>query len=346
MKYQPLLELTRGAVVESVHSGAIAVAEASGKMVAWAGDPRAVAFLRSSAKPFQAIPLIESGAARAFDFTPCEIALACASHSGSAQHVETVRAMQAKAGLREDHLGCGAHPVEDEATTERLIRAGEAPTPVYHNCSGKHTGMLAVAQHCGWPLDNYLDPQHPLQQLILRDFAELCGMEAGEVQIGVDGCSAPNFAVPLANAAAAFARLADPVHTQHAEALDTIFTAMTTCPEMVQAPGGFDTVLMQIGAGRFVVKRGAEAYAGIGIVPGALGAGSPALGIVIKIADGGARATMPVAVSVLRQLGALSPEDEQRLAEAGFALPQPVRNWRGTVVGEARGVFRLERPGD
>lgn len=343
MTFQPLLELTRGPLVESLHCGAVAVADTSGRLIAWVGDPQTIAFLRSSAKPFQALALIESGAARAFGFTPREIATACASHTGSALHVETVRGMQAKAGLREAHLGCGAHPVDDEAMATHLIRAGEQPTPLYHNCSGKHTGMLAVAQHCGWSLDNYLDSQHPLQQRILRDFAALCGMEVGDVQIGVDGCSAPNFAVPLANAATAFARLADPAGNAHADALHTIAHAMTTCPEMVQAPSGFDTVLMEIGAGRFVVKRGAEAYTGLGLAPGALGAGSPALGVAFKIADGGARATAPVAVSVLRQLGALTAEDQRKLDSAGFAVPQLVQNARGGVVGETRAVFALER---
>ncbi|MGQ0605239.1 MAG: asparaginase [Anaerolineales bacterium] len=343
MTFQPLLELTRAGLLESQHSGAIAVADAAGRLVAWAGDPHAVVFLRSSAKPFQAIPLVETGAAQAFGFTACEIALACASHSGSAQHVAMVQSMLMKAGVSEAHLGCGAHPVDDEDSTAQLIRAGERPTPVYHNCSGKHAGMLAVAQHCGWSAEEYLDPRHPLQQMILRQFAELCGLPVPEVCVGVDGCSAPNFAVPLVNAAMAFARLADPHTTAHADSLQVIFNAMTTCPEMVQAPGGFDTVLMEVGERHLVAKRGAEAYMGIGIVRDALGTGSPALGIAFKIADGASRATVPVAISVLRQLGALSPGAEQRLAAAGFPLPQPVKNWRGFVVGETRTTFSLER---
>jgi L-asparaginase II len=343
MTFEPVLELTRGGQVESVHFGALAVADARGQLLAWVGDPQAVTYLRSSAKPFQALPLIETGAAQALGFTPREIALACASHSGSQLHIETVRGMQVKAGLRESDLGCGAHPVEDEASTAQLIRAGQAPTPIYHNCSGKHTGMLAVAQHCGWPLDTYLDPQHPLQQHILRDFAALCGMDPEQVRLGVDGCSAPNFAVPLANAATAFARLADPGTTAHADGLRAIFGAMTTHPEMVHAPGGFDTVLMQVGAGRWVCKRGAEAYLGMGIAPGAMGSGSPAVGLALKIADGGARATPLVVMEALRQLHALTDEDQRPLAAAGFALPQPVKNWRGTLIGEARAVFALQR---
>jgi L-asparaginase II len=332
MPYLPVLELTRGDLVESLHYGAVAVADARGRLVASYGDPQTVTFLRSSAKPFQALPLIESGAAQAFGLTPREIALACASHTGLDLHAETVRGMQQKIGVREGDLLCGAHPVE-----------GFAPTPNRHNCSGKHVGMLAVARHLGLPLADYLDPQHGVQQAILAAFAETCEMDAAAVGVGVDGCSAPNFAVPLLSAATGFARLADPedLPPPRAAALRAIFSAMTSHPEMVRAPGGFDTELMRLRPGVIVAKGGAEGYQALGLARGALGGDSPALGIALKIADGASRAVPAVALEILRQLGALGEAEVAALRAFGFGPRRPLKNWRGLEVGEARTCFEL-----
>jgi L-asparaginase II len=346
MPYLPILEYTRGAIVEAQHLGAVAVADARGQLIAAYGDPQTVTFMRSSAKPFQALALVESGAAEAFGFTPREVAIACASHRGLDMHAETIRGLHAKIGVGEADLLCGAHPLEDPETMKRLILAGEEPTAIRHNCSGKHTGMLAAAMHNGWPIADYINPQHPLQQTILQAFAEVCGLGPGQVVVGVDGCSAPNFAVPLVNAAAAFARLADPseLPPARAQALRTIFAAMTSQPEMVSGPGGFDTELMRLRPG-LVAKGGAEGYQGLGLAPGALGPGSPALGIALKVADGGARrgVTALAATETLRQLGALSDSDWAALQAMGFAPPQPQKNWRGRPVGEARAVFQIEK---
>lgn len=343
MAHTLLLELTRGGRVESQHTGAITVADAQGRLVAACGDPERVVFLRSSAKPLQVLPVIESGAARAFAITPRELAVACASHTGAAIHLEAVRGLQARLGLTEADLGCGAHMPDDPASGADLICRGAAPTPVYNNCSGKHTGMLAVARHLGWPLAGYLAPEHPLQQLILRTVAEMFAVAPEAVGLGVDGCSAPNFAVPMRNAAAAFARLADPdgLPAPRAAAARAAFAAMTAHPEMVQCPGGSDTELMRALPGRLIAKRGAEGYQAIGLAPGALRPGSPALGIAIKVDDGAARAVPPIAVEVLRQLGALGPEHLAQLAAAGVRAPEPLYNWERQQVGEARPVFQL-----
>ncbi len=341
--FLPLLEYTRGGLVESLHAGALVVADAAGRVVAAWGDPHAVVFLRSAAKPFQALPLVESGAAAHFGLTPRELAITCASHLGLAMHVETVRGLQAKIGAGEADLLCGTHPLDDPATARQLILAGETPTPNRHNCSGKHTGMLATARQLGAPLAEYIDPRHPVQQAILAAFADLCGLPPEQVGLGVDGCSAPNFAVPLVNAARAFARLADPPDQApaRAAALRQIFQAMTSAPEMVRGPGGFDTELMRALPGRLVSKGGAEGYQAIGLAPGALGPGSPALGLTLKVADGGSRAVGLIAAEALRQLGALSPAALDALAGFNFTLPQPVRNWRGIQVGEAHAAFQL-----
>lgn len=345
--YLPLIEYTRGGLVESVHSGALAVADVQGRLLAAWGDPQAVVFLRSSAKPFQALPLVETGAADAAGLTPPELALACASHRGLDMHVSVVSAMQAKIGAGESDLQCGVHPVDDPDTARQLILAGQQPTPNRHNCSGKHTGMLVLARHLGQPLASYLDLDGPVQRAILQAFAEMCAVPAAAVVLGIDGCSAPNFAVPLVNAARAFARLADPtgLPPARAAALRRLFAAMTAHPEMVRAPGGFDTELMRLLAGRLVAKGGAEGYQAIGLAPGALGPGSPALGLTLKIADGGSRAVSLATVEALRQLGALSAEQWAALGQQAFTLPQPQKNWRGLPVGEARAAFQLPRLG-
>lgn len=360
MTYRPLVEYTRGGIVESIHFGALAIADVHGRLIASYGDPATQTFLRSSAKPFQALPMVETGAADAFDLTPREIALVCASHKGMDMHAEAAASIQAKIGASEADLLCGTHEVGHAETARRLLRAGQEPTPNRHNCSGKHSGMLVLARHLDLPLADYVNPQHPIQKLILQTFADLCGLEPEEVVVGVDGCSAPNFAVPLVNAATAYARLADPsslagkqraeappgLRPHHrANALRTIFYAMTAYPEMISAPGGFDTELMRRRPGMLVAKGGAEGYQGIGLAPGALSAGSPALGMALKVADGSSRAVSVAALEVLRQLGLLEDADLEALALYGYGPRLTLRNYRGLVVGEVRPAFTLDYSG-
>jgi L-asparaginase II len=347
MLYAPLVELTRGGIVESVHFGALAIADTRGRLIASYGDPYVVTFLRSSAKPFQALPLVETGAAQAFNLTPRELALVCASHRGLDMHAETAAALQARIGASEADLLCGTHEVGDPATARRLARQGLAPLPNRHNCSGKHSGMLVLARHHDWPLADYVNPRHPVQQLILSTFAELCGLPPADVVVGIDGCSAPNFAVPMVSAAAAYARLADPTRLPHrrANALRTLFYAMTAYPEMVCAPGTFDTELMRRRPGLLVAKGGAEGYQGLGLAANALRPGSPALGIALKVSDGAGRAVHLAVLEVLRQLGLLEEADFDALAEFGFGHHLTLRNQRQLAVGEARPVFTLDYSG-
>lgn len=341
--YVPLLELTRGGARESLHYGAVAVADRTGHTLAHVGNPHTRTFLRSTAKPFQALPFVESGGAAAIGLTPDEIALLCASHSGTDDHVAVVNCIQAKAGLSEDLLQCGTHPPFDKATAEALQRQDLAPTPNRHNCSGKHSGMLAFARLQGWPLEDYLNPTHPAQQIILETFAEMCGLSAAEVAVGVDGCSAPNFAVPLYNASLGYARLCDPQGLPAARkaACDALCAAMKENPKMVAGPGCFDTRLMEVSAGRVLSKGGADGYLGLGLPPGVLAEASPGIGITIKIADGdpSGRARAAVALDVLRQLGVLSEAELDELAD--FGPVRPLQNWRGIEVGMAKPVFDL-----
>ncbi len=347
-----LFEVTRGNLVESVHYGSIAVMDSNGKSISSYGDPHEVAFLRSGAKPFQALPFVERGGVEYFGFTPRELSISCASHEGSALHVQTVEGIQKKVGLEESHLQCGVHMPGDVAAFKSLIAEGRQPHANQNNCSGKHTAMLAHARMRGLPLENYLDLHHPVQQDILATFAEMCLIPIDEVELGTDGCSAPNFAVPLDRAALAMARLCDPrgLSDARSSACRKITSAMTTHPEMVSGYGEFDEQLMHVGAGKIVCKRGAEGYQLIGLLPGVPGPDSPGVGIAVKVSDGDAarmaldlthspRVRPAVVVEILRQLGALSSEQEQALAPFGPA--KAVKNHRGLVTGQSRPVFEL-----
>lgn len=351
--YSPVFELTRGKTVESIHYGAGAVVDVHGNLLASFGNPSTTTFLRSTAKPFQAIPLLEHGGQESFGLSPREIAVMCASHSGTDDHLEVVKALQRKTGVAESDLMCGTHEPIHEPTAEMLRNRKELPTPNRHNCSGKHSGMLAyvhLKERLGETFSgelSYIDPLHPIQQEIVRTFAEMCELPVTSVKMGIDGCSAPNFAVPLRNAALAFSRLCDPETgavspPARVMACKNITSAMMSNPDMVGGPGRFDTRLMQIGRGRILSKGGAEAYHGIGLLPGAIAPGSPSIGIALKISDGDDRkkACNAVVLEVLRQLGVLSADDMEALAD--FGPWYDIFNWRKLVVGEARTNFDLK----
>ena len=352
MTVLPLFEVTRGNIVESVHYGSIAVVDSDGKLISSYGDPKAVAFLRSSAKPFQVLPFVERGGVEYFGFTPRELSISCASHEGSDMHVQTIEGIQKKIGVEESALQCGIHMPGDVDAFKSLIINNKQPTPNQNNCSGKHTAMLAHAKMRGLPLENYLDINHPIQQDILASFAEMSTLPVKEIELGTDGCSAPNFATPLYNAAFAMARLCDPreLSEERASACRKITSAMTIHPEMVSAYGEFDEQLMRVGEGKIVCKRGAEGYQLIGLLPGVLSSDSPGIGIALKVSDGDAsrasldlihspRVRPAVALEILRQLGGLSSKQEQALAS--FGPEKPVENHRGIITGHSHPTFEL-----
>jgi L-asparaginase II len=354
--YQPVFEVTRGHIVESIHYGAAAVVDAEGNLLAWLGDPQTLTFMRSSAKPFQAIPFIEHGGDQTFHLTSREVALICGSHDGTDEHVEAIKAIQAKVGVQESDLLCGTHPISHLPTLEAMRARGEIPSPNRHNCSGKHTGMLAAARMRGLPISDYVNPEHPVQKTILETLAEICSLPLEYVEVGIDGCSAPNFAVPLYNAALGFARMCDP-HTRQANlaaACRRIIQSMMAYPRMVAGQDRFDTRLMEVCSGRIASKSGAEGYLLLGVMAGSLAAGLPGIGIAIKISDGDLairkangetynRVRPAVALEILRQLGCITSKDLELLA-SDFGPVKPVTNWRKLVVGEARPAFTLHRP--
>ncbi len=347
---QPLLELIRGSIVESTHYGSIVVVDSNGKLLHSYGDPNMVAFLRSSAKPFQALPFIEHGGAEYFGYTQKEIAISCASHETAQMHLDTVQGMQKKIGIQENNLQCGGHLPGDVPKLREVIINNIQPTPNFNNCSGKHTSMLAFAKMSGHPLENYLDFEHPIQKEIRKTFSEMCGIEMDKVQLGIDGCSAPNFAIPLANAALGMARFCDPrsLDETRATACKKITTAMTTHPEMVSSFGEFDCELMQLGQGKIVTKRGAEGFQIIGLMPGVYSENG--IGIAFKVTDGDAahmddnlhsstRVRPAISLEILRQLNVLTEAQIQSLAK--FGPTKILKNYAGLITGNSQPAFKL-----
>ncbi len=320
-----LIEITRGNLVESVHRGSIAIVDAGGKTVFALGDVESPVYPRSSLKPVQALPLVESGAADAFGLGPEELALACASHSGEPMHTERVAAWLARIGCEASDLACGAHPSRFEPVAEAMIRRGEKPSRIFNNCSGKHSGFLTVARHWEIATKGYELHDHPVQRAVAETLGELSGLGPDMVW-GVDGCAAPNFALPLKAFALALARMADTASLPPArgQAARRLIAAMMACPELVSGTGRTCAILMRACHGRAAVKTGAEGFFA-GIVP------EKGWGITLKVDDGAGRAADSIMAVLLAKLGVL---DET--GEAVKLLRAPVLNTVGKEVGERR----------
>jgi len=340
MQAIPLVATTRGypdtgKVVENVHAGSVAVVDAEGRLLYSAGDPHYPTFTRSALKPFQALPfLLADGPAR-FGLSQDELALLCASHSGEDKHLLGVSSILNKIGLDPAHLECGcATPLFYEFTGQQAP-PGAHWTPLHHNCSGKHSGFLAWCRLHGTATRGYVDRQHPLQQAICSTLADAVGMPADAMPTGIDGCSAPNYAMPLSKLAHLYARLAqgsrDPAL---GGAMGMLFDAMTGRPDMVSGTARTDLHWMTAGGGDWVAKIGADAVQAIGVR-------SAGIGIAIKIANGNSRALHPAVHAALDQLGLLAGLDAgQRAAIEAYRQP-PIRNARGAEAGDIRPVFTL-----
>ncbi len=319
----PLVAVRRGAVVESVHRGRFVFCDPSGEILDAAGDPNAYVYARSSAKPFQALPLVLSGAADAFGLTDEELAVACASHNAEEPHLAAVRSLLEKAGLTEDDLQNGAHPPRYAPEAAKLVRSGEEPRPIHGNCSGKHAGMLAVCAHEGLDSGGYRNPDHPLQRRITELLTEVCGLQEDEALLAGDDCGVPAFALPLKNLATGFARLATGkgLSDEIAAAAGRIRHAMRAHPFMVAGTGRLDTEVME--ATDLVCKSGAE---------GVFAAGGPdGWGLALKTSDGGGRAVRPAAVAALGSRGVEVLVNGQE--------SRATRGLHGEVVGEIGPLF-------
>jgi L-asparaginase II len=322
---------------ESWCFGAAAAVTPEGRLVARLGDPGMATFLRSAAKPFQALPLVLAGGIERFGLDDADLALICASHGGTPEHVCRAASLLERGGFTVDDLQCGAHLPMDRESAARLQREGSAPTPLHNNCSGKHAGMLLACQLLGFPPDTYLAPEHPLQTRILEHLAGICGVPADAIGLGIDGCSVPCYHVPIEAGARAYAVLAHPrgagLPAAEAAALERIVSAMGKAPEMVAGPGRFTTRLIAAAGGRVVGKEGAEGFYAIAV------RGPVALGIALKIADGGERCRDGVVLDLLRQLGSLAGAESAELED----LYRPVLfNHRGLRVGEIVPEVELE----
>lgn len=317
-----MAELWRGGRLESLHNGHAVICGPNGGIVEAWGDPDRLIYPRSSCKMIQALPLMESGAGAAL--TDRQVAFACASHQGAAIHVEAATRWLADMGMSESDLRCGAHEPYDRAERDRLIKTDTSPCQVHNNCSGKHCGFLMMSRHLGAGPE-YVDPDHPLQRAILQATEEVCGESSPGY--GIDGCSAPNFAVTvtgLARAMAAFANASDTGNARD-RAMHRLARSMAAHPEMVAGEGRACTELMRAMGGRVALKTGAEAVF-VAIIP------ERRMGIALKIDDGGTRGAEAAICALLVRLGVLEadhPATRKRLNAVQS-------NWRGLEVGMIR----------
>ncbi|MEN0002107.1 MAG: asparaginase [Pseudomonadota bacterium] len=296
-----LAEVIRGSRVESIHRGALVIVDAAGKIIMQRGDAEAIAYPRSSLKLLQALPLLESGAAEAFGFSNRELALACASHSSSPTHVGIVGGMLERAGLGETDLQCGAHwPVYATKDVIAMVRRGETPNRMHNNCSGKHAGFLCTCAHTGVSTGDYIDPENHLQKEVRAVIGALCGTVIDDAACGLDGCSAPTFAVPIKGMAHAHAKLAAGVGVEpaRAKAARRLLQACMAEPHLVADEGRYCTLLMQAAPGRLYAKTGAEGFF-IAAVP------EQGIAIAVKCDDGASRAAeVAVAAAIAASLAA------------------------------------------
>ncbi|HYX81920.1 MAG TPA: asparaginase [Gemmatimonadales bacterium] len=311
------VESHRGSYQESRHTVHVAVVDSAGRLLASAGNPDLVTFWRSAAKPFQAMPLVQDGVVERVGLTARDLALACASHSSEPAQVALVREFLQRIGCSERDLMCGPHRPLSEAVAKDYEKRGLRLTAVYSNCSGKHTGMLALARHHGWPTEFYARIEHPVQQRCLESVSAYTDVPAGDIRVAVDGCGVACFALPLRNMALAYTRLDGP-----------ILESMTVHPELVAGEGRPCTDIMRAHPGRVVTKVGAEGvYSAVLLREG--------LGVALKVEDGHSVASALAMAAVLTELG-LKPQPDS-------LVNKPITNSRGEVVGEMRVNGGVER---
>ena len=326
-----ICEVTRGALVESVHRGAYAVVDAGGRLVAGAGDIERPVFARSSTKLMQALPLVESGAADAFGFGARALALAGASHSGEAGHVAMANEMLQRAGLSEADLGCGPQwPAELRDASAVMMTRGK-PGRIHNNCSGKHASFLATTRHIGADVASYLDPAHPLQAEVKALVGDLVGGALGGDCCSIDGCSAPTFAMPLAGLARGFARLATgtDLGPARAAAARRLMEAAMAEPWLVAGTGRACTLVMEAEPGAIYAKTGAE---------GVYVAAFPKAGVALalKCDDGATRASEALMAALAVRHGGLGEEAVRTIAALA---DRPVCDRNGNEVGRTRAVL-------
>ncbi len=331
---EPLVLLTRNERVESIHRGLLCVMDGEKNMKYHLGNPETLIYIRSTAKPFQALPLALSGAMEKYDLTLRELAVACGSHSGQPFHCDTVRSMLAKLSLTEDDLDCGSSQPYNKHEQEILLTQGKRPSPLHNCCSGKHAAMLALCKYYDFPIKGYIERQHPVQQLIHETLASLLMVKKEAIPLGIDGCGVPSYVMTLRQLAFLYTRLTEVSEVnQYSKGIGLIRRAILTHPEMISGEGEFCTELISAAKGRVIGKIGGEGVYAIALP-------QRGLGIALKIADGNERAIYPAVVALLKELKILDDEMQDALRE--WAYP-PLKNHRGTVIGYTIPVFDIPK---
>jgi L-asparaginase II len=326
----------RGGHIENQHRGHIVVANSRGKIIYKAGDPDFLVCLRSCAKPLQALPVIESGAADHFNFTEEEIAIFCGSLNGQDFHVKAVENILSKIGLDASHLKCGIHQPSHRGTAKKLISEGKSPLPIHNNCAGKHVAMLTLCTFNSWPIEDYCHIEHPVQQMIMDKISHMTEVPKERIGVGIDGCGVPVFFLPLKQLALSYAKLSD-AHLSGEEAKNSpsarMMRAVLNHPEMIAGDERICTDVMRSLRKRVFAKTGADGGYALSIM-------DKGLGVAIKVEDGNNRALHSVVIETLNQLGLLHEKERENLAKYHHPV---ILNYRREEVGMVEPVFRLER---
>ena len=330
---KPLVCAVRGGLIECVHRGSAAVCDTEGRLRWFVGNPDERVFLRSGAKPFQAMAAVLAGAVERFGLTPRELAVMASSHSAEPHHLDAIRSLLSKIGLSEAYLQCGVHPPINIDAAADLWRRGEEPSQLCNNCSGSHAGLLAACVAAEWSTERYGDPDHPVQSRIRGILAAFADLDRSAIPEAIDNCAVPTFRLSLKSAATAFARLAtgNGLPSDLAPAAMRVRDAMTLHPDLVGGEGRFDSDLMVAGAGTLISKGGADGFQGVGLI-------GEALGIALKMSAGNGPAATVATCALLAQLRAIEPSTLPILEQ--YHEPNTV-NLRGAVVGGYRSVFAL-----
>ncbi|OZQ71135.1 asparaginase [Paenibacillus odorifer] len=333
MGFTTLVEEYRGGLLENVHYGAVSVVDEKGSILYKAGDPEHMTYLRSAAKPFQALPVMKRRIDEVYGLTSKEASLFTASHRGEAFHIETLEALFQKMGLKEESLHCcSTYPLNEEAKAERH-RANEPTRKIFHNCSGKHAGLMGLSKYMGWDIDTYYDPNHPVQQEILEMMAYIAEVPKASIPQGIDGCGLPIFALPLHKIAYSYLKLACPdliVDTDIRKAAAAIAKLMNDNPVMIADTKFVCSELLK--DDNLTAKGGAKGVYGIGLR-------KERMGISLKVSDGSEQVWPCIIASILERIGYSNQDTIDRL----YALvPNTIVNDGGTVVGERRAVFQWE----
>lgn len=323
-----LVEVRRGGVLENFHRGVVCMVNSKGEVIYSRGDIEQISYPRSAMKLFQHIPLIISGIHDELNLDKKEIAIMCGSHNGENQHKEVVYSMLNKIGIDEDYLKCGAQKPTLKKDYEQLIKCDKSPMAIHNNCSGKHAGFLAYCKNKGYALDSYLDLNHQLQKEIRSTVAVYYEVAEDVLIPGIDGCSAPTFAMPIKNMALAFKNLVNPnsnISQEQFNASQVILDAVKTHPEMLAGTNRYCTDLIKITNGRIIGKTGADGIYSL-VIP------SEGVGITVKIDDGKMGPQYQVVQELLLNNGWISNSEYDELEKyRKFEL----KNFSGKIVGES-----------